>query len=371
MFVMDFNQSGDPCESTIADVEAAIQAGVSVALVNWPSYDCDVTKPLRPAVRQMAQEGKVRIVAPGETVRASTVIVGAPFILQHVIDLCPEVDCDSLIVLVSRMAAKVASRESAQYAPDQVRTNLKEVFGTEGLWIPISKRVRGLMEQDERYPPPQSETWTPLINTDTWCAQPRWRGRERRRPFLGRHACDHFTKWPSKRETLLAAYCADKHCEVAIMGGAQSALKLMGTQPENWQILEFGSVGLRDYLSDLDFFVHYPHEDHTDEFGRSVIEAMAVGVPAVLPPAFREIFGGAAIYAQPEDVWAVVERLWHNENAYLSRISAGRNFVLTNCGYDQLKRRLEHYEKRDNPADIYSSVGDATPKSVVNFRCRA
>ena len=77
------------------------------------------------------------------------------------------------------------------------------------------------------------------------------------------------------------------------MGGAQGALKLLKRLPSNWTSLEFDATPVDRFLSELDFFLHFPHEDYIEEFGRNVMEAMAQGVPAILPPAFAETFGDA------------------------------------------------------------------------------
>ena len=59
----------------------------------------EIREPLKPTIRQMAQVGKLRVVAPGEKVRASTVIVGSPIILQHVVDLCPELFSNFIVIV--------------------------------------------------------------------------------------------------------------------------------------------------------------------------------------------------------------------------------------------------------------------------------
>ena len=92
LFMMDFHLSGGALVSTMNYVGAALAHGQSVVLFDWRRYDSDVLRPPKPEVRQMAQEGKLQIVAAGEKVSASTVIVSDPVILQHAVDMCPKVD---------------------------------------------------------------------------------------------------------------------------------------------------------------------------------------------------------------------------------------------------------------------------------------
>ncbi len=44
-------------------------------------------------------------------------------------------------------------------------------------------------------------------------------------------------------------------------------------------------------------------------FGRTALEAIAAGVPCILPPHFAETFGGAALYATPAQVTPFLQKL--------------------------------------------------------------
>jgi len=344
LFIMDFNLNGGAFVSTMNYVEAALAQGRSVALFHWRRPDLDVRRRLKASIRGMAHDGRVRIVAPGEAVTADTVIVGYPPILDAMIDLAPEVTCRRTFVVVNQMAARLFDGGDVQYDPRRARDHLRRVCGQGGTWVPISGLVRDLMQADDRYEEIHDEIWTPLIDTGVWCsANPiRWRGRERARPVVGRHARDHYTKWPSDAADLAAAYCVGRNCDVALLGGAEHALRVLRRmrKPRNWKVHDFGALESRPFLQELDFFVHYPHERYIEEFGRAVIEAMAVGVPAILPPVFRQTFGDAALYAEPADVWGVIEALWQDESAWLERAHKGREFVLATSDWRRFAERL-------------------------------
>jgi hypothetical protein len=296
---------------------------------------------LNPKIRQLAQEGVARIVAPGERARAAAVIIGYPAILAQMVDLFPEIDCDRLFVVVNQMASRLHGGGDPQYDPLIARATLHDLFGSEGIWVPISGLVQRLMRSDPRYPVPSDAIWTPLIDAKVWCAEPpRWRGGPERRPVVGRHARDHYTKWPSTAAALRGAYCADKPCTVELMGGTRSALKLIGEKPANWTVRNFGAMEADEFLRRLDFFIHYPHEDYIEEFGRAVLEAIAIGVPAILPPVFEQTFGDAAVYAEPADVWTRIESLWMDEACYLDQARRGRAFVAKNSDWSRMSDRL-------------------------------
>ena len=364
LFVMDLSMEGGAYESTLAYIRAAIAAKMTVAVFHWRRYDLDIHKPLNSQIRNFAQAGKLRIVAAGEEVQTRTVIVGYPVILKHQIDLFPKIDFRDLVVIVNQMASRLRSGGDPQYDPTAVREVLRTLCGTEGIWVPISGLVQRLMRADIRYPAPASSIWTPLIETRTWCAsETRWRGGEGGRPVVGRHARDHYTKWPASPKALKAAYCIDRPCSVEIMGGADQAIKVIGSRPDNWTVHRYGEMPSVDFLRRLDVFVHYPHEDYIEEFGRAPMEAMAAGVPVILPPHFEDTFGAAALYAEPEQVWPCIESLWRDEAAWTARVAAGRAFIRQTCGYEVFPCRLAALSAPPSPLKAESAMSPV-PASV-------
>lgn len=341
VLIGDFNMSGGTYHSAMGMLRAAKAAGLSAGLLHYRRYDLDVTAPLKKDVIDYAAENGVRIISAGEHVEAGTVVVTHPPILQHRLDMFPQIEHERLVVVVNQMAERDRTGKDKAYDPAIVRAHLIDYFGHEGEWTPISGTVRALMEADPRYPRPHRDNWTPLVDAGEWCArEPHWRGRDRDRPVIGRHGRDHVLKWPGERRDLLAAYCAGRECEVRFLGGAAHARKSAGKWPANWTAESFGSRDVKEFLSDLDFFLHYPHDDYIEEFGRAPMEAMAIGVPVILPPVFRSTFGDAALYAEPRDVWSVTEKLWADENVWMERIRAGRAFVMSNCSYELFPARL-------------------------------
>jgi UDP:flavonoid glycosyltransferase YjiC (YdhE family) len=96
----------------------------------------------------------------------------------------------------------------------------------------------------------------------------------------------------------------------------------------------------RELLAQLDFFAYYHHPAFVEPFGRNVLEALASGLPAILPPHFRPLFGDAAIYAEPQEVPTVVSELYADREAYEILAARADTCVRTRFNYKVHQRRL-------------------------------
>ena len=71
-----------------------------------------------------------------------------------------------------------------------------------------------------------------------------------------------------------------------------------------------------------------------------IIEAMAVGVPVILPHSYRELFKEAAIYAEPSEVKSNIDRLMADDEYYESQVRVARDYVEKHFGYTVHATRL-------------------------------
>jgi glycosyltransferase involved in cell wall biosynthesis len=78
--------------------------------------------------------------------------------------------------------------------------------------------------------------------------------------------------------------------------------------PADWLAYAATDLAPRPFLHQLDFYLHLPHRRTAETYSRPALEAAAAGCVVVLPERYAAIHGDAAVYAEPDDVAAVIRR---------------------------------------------------------------
>ena len=94
-----------------------------------------------------------------------------------------------------------------------------------------------------------------------------------------------------------------------MLGTDPVVARFLAPVPANWELLPFGAMDVREFLASLDAYAFFHHPRWVEAFGRTVIEAMAAGLPVLLPQQFEPLFGDAARYAEPMET-SLVLREW-------------------------------------------------------------
>lgn len=196
--------------------------------------------------------------------------------------------------------------------------------------------------------------WVNIIDVEEWRrAGPRTPDGTVR---IGRHSRDHVSKWPETRELLEAAYPRGNGHEFRVLGGAESPERLLGGLPDTWQVYRFDSVPVRQFLHELDVYVYFTATDYLEAFGRSPLEAMAVGLPTIMPSQFKTLFGDAGIYTEPSGVRAELDLLMTDPDRCARQIERAWEVVRDRFSYDAHLRRLAEVGVRNTQLQDRSSV---------------
>jgi hypothetical protein len=349
--IADFAASCASFEAALSYCIAAAKAGQRVAAFHWRHYGQTTRVPLGPEFYETALRHGIDILSPGDSVAANVILIAAPTVLEHKREPLPAIDAGHVVVTVDRGAGFAGTAPYERYNPLVARNHLRELFGSEGIWVPISAAAARAMAEDARFPKPHAGAWSPMVDTDSLTSVPlRWRGDSRPVPVVGRRVIGEFD-WPSRRAELERAYGAGQDWDVRFHGDLEQMEALLPERPPNWRLISRQSMSGVEFCRDLDVYLHYPHELHDGEVGLGLLESMALGIPAVAPPQYAAIFGDAVVCAQPREAIRYVAELWASETEYLARARAARAFVRDNCGMTDFVGRLDRILDRASARD--------------------
>jgi UDP:flavonoid glycosyltransferase YjiC (YdhE family)/glycosyltransferase involved in cell wall biosynthesis len=332
----DFRYPGGTSASIAAEVRAQARAGLTTVLVHVRSPHLKKDRPFHPLITGLIRDGAAYLAADGEEVAAKLLVVRQPRIFTEDPASPPPVRAGRAVMVLNQ-APGDAGDPARYYDFAEVRRRVEGLFGAGIEWAPISPQVRAEVLRAEPGATLAALDWHEIIDGAEW-----WRERPARTgpPVIGRHGRPDPVKWPRTRQELLQAYPDVPDVRVRVLGGGELAVERLGREPANWELLEFGTVEPVDFLQGLDFFVYFHDPDLIEAFGRTIMEAMAAGVPVIVGEHFRPIFADAALYTTPAGVLPLVRELHADRERYRAVSLHGREFIESRYGYASHLTRL-------------------------------
>ncbi|WP_203416277.1 glycosyltransferase [Jiangella ureilytica] len=338
--VSDLRFPGGTSHSIAEEITAQARAGYTTGLISLNGPLVAKVSPVNRLIRAGVEAGRARLLVGRAPVRAKVVVVRHPAVLQHAAEQLPPVEADHVVIVANAAPFDIDGHE--HYRPEAVHEIARHRFGREPVWAPIGPLVRTSIEGRVPAHTLAETDWVNIIDVDAWAVDPAVRAAQRgARPVVGRHSRSSPQKWPADASTLRAVYPVDGSWTVRVLGGAGPVEHLLGDLPESWEVFEFGAMPPRDFLASLDFFVYFHNPRWVEAFGRTILEALATGVPAVLPPHFEPVFGDAAVYAEPHDVRRVVDALYADRAAYDAQVERAQRTARDRFGHEAHVARLE------------------------------
>lgn len=323
----DLRFPGGSSSSSAQEILIQAQAGHKSGLFHLPTYKMRNRSSPAPVIDAVIRGGHADILNPCTgPLRTRVLLFRHPAILNpNGVDL-PDIDAEEVGLIINHPPIKFGQIE--YLLPYAIR-ELRQKYGKAPHVFPIGPLIR--QQINEIYDGTitlATEDWVNVFDLERFSTN---RLPPVGRPLrIGRHSRPNVEKWPQNPEDIRAAYPDQTGIEVHILGGGDIPERLLGGLPSNWIVHEFGEMDPAKFLKKIDVFVYFHHPDWVEAFGRVILEAMAAGLPVILPPHFEPLLGNAGIYCMPDDVLAELQRLrdpdYYMYKSEISRETAIRRF---------------------------------------------
>lgn len=310
VFMGDWRQYGGPQKSMIEEILALSRKGMRLAICHLEAFRF-MTKErhsLCGQIRALIQERVVEEITTFDPINVRLAVLRYPPILQYSQAETVQWNLSSAII-VANQAPNELNGEDVRYCVFDCIRNAKALFGMDPIWVPQGPLVREALEPLVPLALIDSSDMPGILEASEWRLEERNESAEI--PVIGRYSRDNLLKFPGSADELLQAYPSSDQVEVHIMGGVRACNVLLDGKepPENWKVMAYGEVDVREFLAGIDYFVYFDNNHIVEAFGRSILEAIASGRIVLLPEKFRPVFGDAAIYCRPADVMRIVQNL--------------------------------------------------------------
>jgi UDP:flavonoid glycosyltransferase YjiC (YdhE family) len=357
VMVTDCRLPGGTSASVAEEITAQAAAGYRTGLLHVDSSLVRRERGFNPRLKHCLAEGMAELILGDEAIETQAVVLRHPTVAGEADpDQLPPIDAQHRLMIANQAPGTPEGGDLVHYDPMRVERHLNAWLGGEVIWAPIGPLVRDNLARLAPELPMTDDDWVNIIDVDAW--RTHRQGPLHEIPVIGRHSRNHPLKWPATTEQLLTAY-PDKGVEVHVLGGADAPRKMLGgVLPRNWVVYEFGAMPPEQFLAGLDFYIYYHHPDLVEAFGRTILEALASGAPAILPPHFEQLFGDTCTYAEVEEVPATIRRLHQDREAYRRLSERGVAFVEEHFGHGAHRERIARFAA---PADREHPVVETRP----------
>ncbi|KZM47958.1 glycosyltransferase [Labrenzia sp. OB1] len=336
LYLADLRFPGGTSTSLKYDLRACKQAGLRAGVVPLLSplfARCQI--PNSALLAEIEATGTV-IVPQDERPKARVALLYHPSLLDKTVHLPAGFDADVFYCVVHQPTRDRRGRP--YYRTEHWSGLAADWFAHDLRLLPVSDVVREDLARHGFSHALHPANWNNLIDPQDF---PQKRVQELTSPLkIGRHSRPSRDKLPSPQ---VALQCYPQHPDYThlMMGVPQDFLDAFDTLPWNWQIYSFSSRPVSEFLQSLDIYSYFHSDSWVEAFGYNVLEALATGLPCVVPHYLQETFSEACFYAGPAEAPQLYARLGSDRALREEASLRARALVGSRFGLDQFAKKFE------------------------------
>lgn len=324
LYFADPRFSGGTTTSIASEIKALNQENISPSLCPVLSSVFPSTRPFHDFYNTAIEENNIVLVPPSSNISVQTAIIHHPRIFESLPAEQIHISIDKLILVVHHPPFNGLG--NSEYNFNKIIQNIYELFRVEILLAPVGPNVREQLVNDlPEHAKLLVDNWYNLIDLDEWHF--RTKPPSSKNIIIGRHSRPQLSKWPSTRDNAIQAYPSKNNVRIQMLGAPPELSIFFDPIPPNWELLKFSSVGVPEFLQGLDYYVYFHSHEWIEAFGYGILEAIASGVPVILPESFEPLFGPAAIYTTPKKVWKIIKELSNDSSLYENHTKQAYTYI--------------------------------------------
>jgi len=318
-FVADIRWPGGSSTALLHEIRAFRSAGYSCALAPVAAKPLARSRPPHPALFAELARLDVPVLPASARCAARLVMVHHPAVCEAATLRRLPFQGRRVALVAHHPAVERDGRRPYDYA--RAADVLEGMFGCRPIILPVGPWVRRTLEDDAPGLQLWDHDWPNLLSLEEWPERDTRDIRARQAHLtLGRHSRPDVLKFPD-RDTADLVYPARPDLRVRMLGVDDAIRAHFDPWPGHWQGLPFRPGAAPDFLRSLDIYAYYHATRWLEAFGYAVLEALAAGLPTLLPPYLADTFGEGPIYAEPRDAPEIYDRLIGDPDA---RAEAGK-----------------------------------------------
>ncbi len=344
LYLADLRFPGGTSTSLRYDLRACRTAGLKAGIIPVSSPIFARNRVLNQTLLAEIRATGTVIVPRDERPKAKIALLNHPSILENRVRTRTGFDAETCCMVVHQPTRN--RRGQPYYKADQWPDLAADWFGHDLHLLPVSNVVRNDLVANGLSAMLHEANWPNLIDPSDFPQKP---PREAGLPLvIGRHSRPSLDKWPSP-EIALSCYPESPVYSFRMLGAPQEYLDQFETLPWNWHVLPFSHEPVSGFLQGLDIYSYFHSDTWIEAFGYSVLEALATGLPCVVPHGMEEIYADACFYADPTQAPQVYERLRSNRSLMEKASQRARAHVEARFGLDGFKTKFGAVAGRPGP----------------------